>query len=464
MKKIRTKHIGFIAQLFLFLAVFGYEVRAQNPIVQTYYTADPAPMVYGDKVYMYTTHDQDTASTFFRMYDWRAYSTDDMVNWTDHGSILSLDSITWGNDRAWAAQTVARNDKFYLYFCALNEQKNKMSIGVAVSDTPEGPFKDALGTSLVDAEWGDIDPTVLIDDDGAAYMYWGNPNLHYVKLNDDMLSYDQEVGIVKVPVTPESFGPGGKRNPQRGGYVEGPWLHKRKDLYYLVYPAGGIPEHLAYSTSENPTGPWKYQDTIMPVIQEGGAFTNHPGLIEFKGQPYLFYHNGDLPGGQGFRRSVCAVDFEFNPDGSIPLIAHTREGIKNAVKNLNPYQRVEAETIAWSEGVKTDQNDAVGVFVNQIHDGDYIKVRAVDFGDESPEEFIAHLKSYAGDAKLEIHLDAVDGYPISSIDFSGKEPAEAFEEFTASVEPVTGVHDLYFVFQGPSNQELFDFNYWLFKH
>ncbi|MFD2828216.1 glycoside hydrolase family 43 protein [Leeuwenhoekiella polynyae] len=463
MKEIRTKHMGFTAQLFLFLAVFSYEVRAQNPIIQTYYTADPAPMVYGDRVYMYTTHDQDTASTFFRMYDWRAYSTDDMVNWTDHGKIFSLDDISWGNDRAWAAQTVARNDKFYLYFCALNEQKNKMSVGVAVSDKPEGPFKDALGTSLVDADWGDIDPTVLIDDDGDAYMYWGNPKLHYVKLNEDMISYDKEVGVVEVAVTPEAFGPGGKRNPERGGYVEGPWLHKRKDLYYLLYPAGGIPEHLAYSTSKSPVGPWKYQDTIMPVIQEGGAFTNHPGLVEFKGQPYLFYHNGDLPGGQGFRRSVCAVDFEFNADGSIPLMEHSREGITKAVKNLNPYQRVEAETIAWSEGAKTDQNDEVGVFVNQIHDGDYIKVRAVDFGEKSPKKFFAHLAGGVAGSTIEIRLDGVDQQLIGTLVVPASGNREVYKEISTKIDGAKGVHDLYLVFKGTAKEELFNFDSWYFK-
>jgi len=444
----------------LVLIVMTYSVvQAQNPIIQTYFTADPAPMVYKDKVYLYTTHDQDTASTFFRMYDWRAYSSSDMVNWTDHGEIFSLEEISWGNDRAWAGQTVERNDKFYFYFCALNQDKNKMSVGVAVSDNPAGPFKDALGTSLVDAEWGDIDPTVLIDDDGAAYLYWGNPNLHYVKLNEDMISYDKKVGIVKVPMTPESFGSGGKRNPERGGYVEGPWLHKRNNLYYLLYPGGGIPEHLAYSTSSSPTGPWTYRDTIMPVIKEGGAFTNHPGLINFKGNSYLFYHNGDLPNGEGFRRSVCAIEFEFNKDGTIPLIEHSREGIKNSLASLDPYARVEAETIAWSQGVKTGQDSIRGVYVTQIGDKDYIKVRSVDFN-AGASSFEAEFAA-TGAGKISIRLDAPEGKEVGTFPFVAAEGMGRWAKKKWEVNPIEGIHDLYFVFTGETLDLKFD--WWKFN-
>lgn len=140
-----------------------------------------------------------------------------------------------------------------------------------------------------------------------------------------------------------------------------------------------MPEHLAYSTGPSVTGPWTYGDTIMHVIQEGGAFTNHPGVIDYKGQTYLFYHNGALPGGGGFKRSVCVEPFEFNSDGSVPLIEPTIEGVKKSVYFVNPCTRVQAETMAWSKGLKTAQNSEVGVYVTNIDNGDYIKVRSVDF-------------------------------------------------------------------------------------
>ena len=138
-------------------------VKAQNPFVQTWFTSDPAPMVHNGRMYVYTGHDEDGAD-FFWMQEWRVYSTVDMVNWTDHGSPLALESFSWADDRAWAAQTVERDGKFYWYICAHSKISNGMAIGVAVSDSPTGPFKDAIGKPLFEnGSWDHIDPTVLID-------------------------------------------------------------------------------------------------------------------------------------------------------------------------------------------------------------------------------------------------------------------------------------------------------------
>ena len=168
-------------------------LSAQNPFVQTWYTSDPAPLVVGDRMYVYTGHDEDNAD-FFWMQDWRVYSTTDMVNWQDHGSPLALESFSWADDRAWAAQTIERNGKFYWYICAHSKLSKGMAIGVAVSDSPTGPFRDAIGKPLYeDGSWDYIDPTVLIDDDGQAWLMWGNPRVYYAKLNDDMISLNGEV-------------------------------------------------------------------------------------------------------------------------------------------------------------------------------------------------------------------------------------------------------------------------------
>ena len=159
-----------------------------------------------------------------------------------------------------------------------------MAIAVGVSDSPTGPFRD-LGYPLLDeGDWNDIDPTVYIDDDGQAYLYFGNPELRYILLNEDMISYNEEVGVVKVPMTEEAFGKGGHMTGT--SYAEGPWFYKRGDLYYMVYAAFAIQpdenkrkEHLAYSTSASPTGPWVYGGVLM--TEEGGTFTNHPGIADF---------------------------------------------------------------------------------------------------------------------------------------------------------------------------------------
>lgn len=296
------------------------QLRGRNPIITSVYTADPAPMVYGDTLYLYTTHDEDDLiNDFYTMFDWRCYSTKDMVNWTDHGVIFSLEDIDWADDRAWAPQAVERNGKFYLY-SPVHKKNGGMAISVAISDSPTGPFRD-LGYPLVDeGDWNDIDPTVFIDNDGQAYLYFGNPELRYVLLNEDMVSYNEEIGIVKIPMTVEAFGKGSHMTGTT--YGEGPWFYRRKNLYYMVFAgfAEGEKrnEHLAYSTSASPTGPWVYGGVLM---EEGPCFTNHPGIADFKGHSYLFYHTDELPGGSLFHRSVCVAEFKYNEDGTIDTIA-----------------------------------------------------------------------------------------------------------------------------------------------
>ena len=309
------KFITFLS-LLLIIIVNNDDKFCMKTIFKDMYTADPAPMVHDDTLYLYTTHDEDViVNNFYTMKNWYVFSTKDMVNWEKHGQILSLDDIPWAVDRAWAPQCVERNGKFYFYFPV--QSKAGVDVGVAVADTPIGPFKD-IGKPLVSqGDWNDIDPTVFIDDDGQAYLYFGNPELRYVKLNEDMVSYDQSVGVVKIPMTKESFGDGGDKTT----YAEGPWFYKRNDIYYMVYAAfrkGQGSESFGYSTSTSPTGPWKYGGVLM--TEEGGVFTNHPGIIDFKGKSYLFYHTGELPGGGDFHRSVCVTEFEYNEDGSIDTV------------------------------------------------------------------------------------------------------------------------------------------------
>lgn len=449
------------AKLLIFIWLLPLACLAQNPIVQTYFTADPAPMVHDGTVYLYTSHDEDeTIKNFFTMNDWRCYSSTDMVNWTDHGAILSYKDFEWSRGDAWAGQCIYRNGKFY-YYLPVNQKNGGNTIGVAVSDSPTGPFKDAIGKPLLTG-YGYIDPTVFIDDDGQAYLYWGNPNLWHVKLNDDMVSFDQEYGIKKEDLRDENFGYRSKKNDNRtAAYEEGPWMYKRNNLYYLFYPAGGVPEHLAYSTAKSITGPWTYADTIMHVIQKGGAFTNHPAVIDFKGKSYLFYHNGALPGGGGFKRSVCVEPLEFSADGSIPLIIPTKEGVKENAANLNPFARVEAETIAFSEGLKTASDGQTGVYVTKIDNGDYIKVRCVDFG-KGAKKFEAKVTSASTGGKIEIRIGGVDGKLLGICEVKNTGGMQNWAVQSCKLKKNSGVHNLYFVFKG-SRGNLFNFDWWRFN-
>lgn len=442
----------------IMLAIFMPTLlQSQNPIIQTMYTADPAPMVYNDRLYVYTTHDEDN-STWFTMNDWKLYSTDDMVNWTDHGVILKYTDFEWAKGDAWAPQCIERDGKFYMYVPVISGINNRGAIGVAVADSPYGPFYDALGEPLVQTEWGDIDPTVFIDDDGQAYLYWGNPKLYYVKLNEDMISYSGDV--VRVPMVAESFGKR-ENNPERPtSYEEGPWLYKRNNLYYLFWPGGPLPEFIGYSTSKSPIGPWKYGGIVMPT--EGKSFTNHPGVIDFKGKTYFFYHNGALPGGSGFTRSVCVEEMTFNTDGSIPQLKMT-EGIKQGIGTLNPYRKTEAETIAWSEGIKASQNEQVGVFVTAKKDGAYIKVRDVDFQNKGASKFFARIgTTHNANVTLEIRQDKLDGALLGTIKVPRTGGSDRWKLVSIDVPKITGVHDLYFVFKGPQNTDVMYFDYWRF--
>ena len=430
---------------------------ADNPIVQTWYTADPAPMVHDGVCYVYTTHDEDVlVNNFFTMNDWRCYSSTDMVNWTDHGSPLSYKDFSWASGDAWAGQCIYRNGKFYFYV-PMKMKIGGKAIGVAVATHPAGPFSDPLGRPLVgnDGSWGDIDPTVFIDDDGQAYLYWGNPYLRYVKLNEDMISYSGSV--VEVPLTTESFGVRSKDDrPTR--YEEGPWLYKRNDLYYMLFAAGPIPEHIAYSTAPSATGPWTFRGAIM-ASQATSAFTNHPGMCEYKGNSYFFYHNAALPGGGGFNRSVCVEQFEYNEDGTIPTIKMTKEGAPQ-IGHLNPYDTVQAETICWAARVKTERCSEGGMNVCNIENGDYIKVKGVDFG-KGAASFEARVASGSEGGTIEIRLGSPTGKLIGTCVVSGTGGWQTWKTVNCTVDGAADVHDLFFVFTGDSGL-LMNFNWWKF--
>ncbi len=460
------------------LMLLATGAKAQNPFVQTWCTSDPAPMVHNGTMYVYTGHDEDGAD-FFWMQEWRVYSTQDMVNWQDHGSPLALETFSWADDRAWAGQTIERDGKFYWYICAHSKISNGMAIGVAVSDSPTGPFKDALGKPLFEnGSWDHIDPTVMIDDDGQAWLMWGNPQCYYLKLNRDMISYEGELG--KLPMTEEAFGGPMMKEREKGktykdSYVEGPWLTKRNGTYQLLYAAGGVPEHISYSTAPSPLGPWKYAGEIMPLC-DTNSFTNHCGVADYKGHSYFFYHTGKLPNGGGFGRSVAVEEFKYNADGSFPKILPTDAGVK-PVGMFNPYRKVEAETMAFSKGVKTEQNDEVGVYVSDIHNGDYIKLQNVAFANKYPRTFTARVASGLRGGRIEIHLDSIGGRCLGTLNVPGTGGWEKWQTITVDLDYSTitdidaptrtisglnlpAIADVYLVFKGRKGPKLFNFDWW----
>ena len=291
--------------------------RENNPIIKDKYTGDPAALVYNDKVYIYAGHDEAPNDfNFYKMNEWLVYSTTDMVHWQEHPVPLKVTDFTWATCDAWASQVIERNGKFYWYVTVSHGSINGKAIGVGISDSPTGPFKDALGKALVTndmtaqtkIDWDDIDPTVLIDTDGQAYIFWGNSVCHYAKLKANMTELDGPIQTISLP-----------------NYTEAPWIHKHNNWYYLSY-AYQFPEKIAYAMSKSINGPWEFKGILNELA--GNSNTNHQAIIDFKGKSYFIYHNGATqPNGGSFRRSVCVDRLYYNKDGTMKRVIMTTEGI-----------------------------------------------------------------------------------------------------------------------------------------
>lgn len=423
---------------------------AQNPLIQTSFTPDPAPVVFGDELYVFTGRDRDGKNDFYYMTGWQCFSTKDMQNWTDHGCFLEDDEFSWCNENdAWASQCIERNGKYYFYFTTTNKGGGGRAIGVGVADKPEGPYEDVLGKPLCGPNWDYIDPTVIIDDDGQAWLMFGNPKCYYVKLKEDMVTLDGEIKNFNLQLKSGTK------------YTEGPWIYKHKDLYYLVFASmvdgfGG--ESISYCTGPSVTGPWTHQGTIH---EGSNCFTTHGGIIDYKDHSYSFYHMNGLPGGGSFNRSAACEEFQYNPDGTIPALKSTKQGPKQ-LEYVNPYVRNEAEMMSWSEGIKTEKIKAGTLAIGFIENGDYVKISGVDFGDEGASEFFASVASNGNGGKIEVHLDSATGAVVGTADVPVTGDWQQWETVSGKISGAEGVHDLYLRFSGGESY-LFNVDWWQFK-
>lgn len=269
---------------------------AQNPILPDFY-ADPAARVFNGRLYLYPSHDAAGARNWKQMVDWHVFSSDDLKTWTDHGVAFGLKDIAWAKEEAWAPDCIGRNGKYFFYFPAGGQ------IGVAVSDSPSGPFKDALGEPLVKQDEGGIrymiDPNVFVDDDGQAYLFVGGARqLGVVKLKADMITRDGPLQRVEMP-----------------GFYEGVWIHKRGDFYYASYPTRPESKEsranvMLYSMAKNPLGPWEPKGPLL----DNNSLNVHGSIVEFHGRWHLFYH---VEGPSHWERRVCVEELSYAEDGSI---------------------------------------------------------------------------------------------------------------------------------------------------
>lgn len=371
------------------------------------YGGDPSAMVDGDTVYLYTGHDIAHGDSYV-IDGWICYSTKDLLNWKYEGEILNAEDVSWAKPEddgeykgkkisAWAAQTVKHNGKYYFYYCTWDQTASgQQSIGVAISDSPTGPFKD-LGKPVVSGKvtdfgtetsaWNDIDPTVWIekDDKGEEHRYlaWGNGNYYICELNDDMISVKDQNGDGKIT--------GGKsvkdadviQKTSVTTYTEAPWLYRRQDAngnyygqYYLFY-ASGWREGMSYATTDDLlNGEWSEgKEIARPNVTSN---TNHMAVIDFKGKTYFIYHNGALAGGNGYRRVANITELKFNEDGSIDEVPETTAGIAGTTTKI--YTKAGA-------GVLAHEN-----FLNSFDDADYpyenVYVGAMGYSDVKDAQWV----------------------------------------------------------------------------
>lgn len=345
---------SFFLMLLLPLCIF---TKAQNPVIRNQFTADPTARVFQGKVYLFPSHDiqapegKNLRKDWFCMADYHVFSSDNLTDWTDHGVIVSQNGVQWVDSTSysmWAPDCVERNGKYYFYFPANTKHvdangRRGFGIGVAIADRPEGPYA-ALPEPIANVRG--IDPCVMIDKDGQAYLYWSQGNIYAAKLKENMTELDSEPVILKD--LPEK------------GLKEGPFVFERAGKYYLTFPhVENKIERLEYAMGDNPLGPFKMAGVIMDEAPNG-CWTNHHSIVNFKQQWYLFYHQNDWSPRFDKNRSVRIDSLFFNADGTIRKVTPTFRGVgltKATDKiQIDRYSRIS------SRGASIAYNDTLNYF------------------------------------------------------------------------------------------------------
>lgn len=422
--------LNYFSFLWLSVLLFAVnELHAQNPIVRTMFSADPSARVFGDKVYLFPSHDilaqQGKGRVgWFCMEDYHVFSSSNLTEWTDHGVVVTQNKIPWVRPDSysmWAPDCIERNGKYYFYFptspkdTAVNGRG--FTIGVAIADKPEGPYVPQ--ETPIKGVRG-IDPNVFIDKDGQAYLYWSAGNIYGAKLKANMLELDSKVDtLAALPAK---------------GLKEGPYLFERNGIYYLTYPhVENKIERLEYAISDNPLGPFKVTGVIMDESLSN-CWTNHHSVIQFKEQWYLFYHDRDYSPNFDKARSVRADSLFFNPDGTIKKVTPTLRGI--GVTDASKEIQIDRYSNKSSEGVAVDFIDTTNRFQGWktifSKQGGWIQYNAVDFGKKKFRNINVKAQSTTGTI-LQLRLNNPDGAVIAEIKI---QPGTGF---TAVKAPVKGL-------------------------
>lgn len=393
------------------MAALHYNAMAQNPIVRNQFSADPSARVFGDKVYVFPSHDLLATEGkgrpgWFCMEDYHVFSSSNLTDWTDHGLIITQNKVPWVRPDSysmWAPDCIERNGKYYFYFPAAPKDTitygKGFRIGVAVANKPEGPYTPE--STPIKGVHG-IDPNVFIDKDGQAYLYWSAGNIYGAKLKSNMLELDSKVDTLGYLPTK--------------GLKEGPYLFERNGVYYLTYPhVENKIERLEYAIGDNPLGPFKYAGVIMDE-SASGCWTNHHSFINFENQWYLFYHDRDYSPGFDKARSIRADSLSFNADGTIKKVIPTLRGI--GVTDAKKEIQVDRYSAISNEGASIDFIDTTNRFLGWktifTKQGAWVQYNTVNFGAKPLKKITANMLGEK-DAEIEFRTGSTAGPVIATL-------------------------------------------------
>ena len=420
---------------------------AQNPIITDQYSADPSARVFEGRVYVYPSHDIPPSPgkgrpNWFLMEDYHVFSSDNLVDWADHGMIVHQNKIPWVKPESysmWAPDCIYRNGKYYFYFPSVPSDTSGgrgFRIGVAISDRPSGPFVPEA-TPIKGVEG--IDPNVFIDKDGQAYLYWSQGHIYGAKLKANMLELASEPVILQ-------------ELPAKG-LKEGPFVFERNGIYYMTYPhVENKTERLEYAIGSNPLGPFKFTGVIMDESPDG-CWTNHHSLLNFKDQWYLFYHHNDLSPQFDKNRSVRIDSLFFGADGKIRKVLPTLRGV--GVSNAFQKIQIDRYSMISNNGVSVDFIDSSDTFKGwkaRLNSQDaWLQYNSVDFGKKAPEKITLMVASNGG-GTLQLRTGSRSGPVISEITVPENTLWRMMQTNVAL--PRTALQHLFVTMEGPGDIEI----------
>lgn len=411
-------------------------VLAQNPLVTHIFTADPTARVFDGKLYVYPSHDivpeEGVEAPKFCMPDYHMFSLENGNTWKDYGVVLDQNEVPWGKKNSygmWAPDCIKKADTYYYYYPAEPQDGSSFRrIGVGTSKSPTGPFK--WEKSYIKDVSG-IDPGLLLDDDGKAYLYFGGgKELFVAPLKDNMKE------VAAKPIKVEGL---------PAGYKEGSFPFKKDGIYYFTFAHVFANEGytIGYATSKNPLGPFEYQGKIMDNINNG---TNHHSVVNYNGKWILFYHYWDISGYNKLR-SMCADYMEFKDDGSIKTVKPTMRGIGNPTIGdtiqIDRYNEISGAKTAFVGG-----NEPIGWMVTETAQMSSVQFNGVDFGKGTAKKIVARIASGQRIGNFEIRLGNAKGKLIADFPVKYTGGWNSWQTIeTNLLEKVEGLQNIVVVFK-----------------